>query len=537
MLLRANNLGAHQRITFMFELPSTGYVLPSFDVIPRLAETAKLHNAEMLLYCSLVFTCLFVVLELFELSGLQDGQLELSDLTTYFTNLWNLMDWANYIIFFIAFVDFYKYFALVRAAETTCVGLCATVGYKDDWELHTTLRMAKQNLAMCVCIQLLKIVKFSSVLVPKMGLAPLVMKKALPDLVFHSSVFVISMIAFSTCFFIQLGPVMQEFYEPSTAFLSLGRALFGDFDILEILENSRGYFNAILFLTYLFVAIFILLSMFFAILGEAQANLRDDQLSKRKQDEADFKEPDREYGVISLAYDKALRLLADAPVIGPHIKKSRLQGEVQAIDGAVQEGASAVDRIESRQLELDEKIDLLLKASDLRTQKDIDKEMRKRPQSKWAALRNANKLTSLAKSFSNCQRDGSPGAGATPSSSTEGKAGTSVSSAASMAAAKAAKRQGNLEATLSQVLTSIQAMQQQLDELSWMRPRQKARPQRARPSPTPPANGTSTNACLGSSPSPNNGCPMTTLSTSPASASQAQSQHEERAEWLDAMVA
>ena len=82
--------------------------------------------------------------------------------------------------------------------------------------------------------------------------------------------------------------------------LSLARALFGDFDIDDIMNNSRlvltltltltltrtrartltltltltltsGYLNAVLFLIYLFVAVFILLSMFLAILGESQA--------------------------------------------------------------------------------------------------------------------------------------------------------------------------------------------------------------------------------------------------------------------------
>ena len=91
--------------------------------------------------------------------------------------------------------------------------------------------MAKQYFHRA-CIQLLKITKFCAVLVPKMGLAPLVLKKALPDLVFHSCVFVISMIAFSTCFFIQLGPVMQEYYG-RLPLLSLGGALFGDFDIIN----------------------------------------------------------------------------------------------------------------------------------------------------------------------------------------------------------------------------------------------------------------------------------------------------------------
>ena len=74
--------------------------------------------------------------------------------------------------------------------------------------------------------------------------------------------------------------------------LSLARALFGDFDIDDIMNNSSGYLNAVLFLIYLFVAVFILLSMFLAILGESQAAVRSDQDDEKASGEAP-----PEYGV------------------------------------------------------------------------------------------------------------------------------------------------------------------------------------------------------------------------------------------------
>ena len=76
-------------------------------------------------------------------------------------------------------------------------------------------------------------------------------------------------------FYVQLGSVMEDFND-QTALHLLARALFGDFGIDDIMNNSSGYLNAVLFLVYL-VAVFILLSMFLAILGEAQAAVRGDQ--------------------------------------------------------------------------------------------------------------------------------------------------------------------------------------------------------------------------------------------------------------------
>ena len=72
-----------------------------------------------------------------------------------------------------------------------------------------TARTAKIYLSTCVCIQLLKIIKFTNALVPKMGLATAVLSKGLADLVFFGLVFGISMFAFSVMFYVQLGPVME----------------------------------------------------------------------------------------------------------------------------------------------------------------------------------------------------------------------------------------------------------------------------------------------------------------------------------------
>ena len=57
----------------------------------------------------------------------------------------------------------------------------------------STIRDGKFYLSLCVCIQLLKIIKFTSALIPKMDLAPLVLKKALADLIFFGFVTLISL--------------------------------------------------------------------------------------------------------------------------------------------------------------------------------------------------------------------------------------------------------------------------------------------------------------------------------------------------------
>ena len=107
-----------------------------------------------------------------------------------------------------------------------------------------------------------------------MSLATSVLRECAMDLAFFGFTFFISLFAFSAMLYVQLGPVMEGFVSQQSSIISLFRALFGDFDIDDIMDNSSGYLNASLFLVYLFVAVFILLSMFLAILGESQAQVR-----------------------------------------------------------------------------------------------------------------------------------------------------------------------------------------------------------------------------------------------------------------------
>ena len=78
---------------------------------------------------------------------------------------------------------------------------------------------------------------------------------------------------------------MPNFPDQVSSTIALVRALFGDFSFEEISDNSRGYLNQILFLTYLFTAVFILLSMFLSILGESQAVARTNENEEKERGE------------------------------------------------------------------------------------------------------------------------------------------------------------------------------------------------------------------------------------------------------------
>ena len=309
--LKSNHVGVRYRMTLMFELTALGAILPSYDVETRILSEQS--YADMLLYAniSLVSVLFFALLEILEM--LRIGPID------YASNIWHLMDWVNYLIFFLVYAQVGAVDAALHNPDCSSY-VCSTLGYFDDWRLMGEYRTMKQYLSICVCIQLFKITKFTSALVPKMGLMSNVLRTAAVDLFFFGIIFFNSLIAFSCMLYVQLGPVMVDFYDQIPAIVSLFRALFGDFDIDEIMNNSSGYLNAVLFLGYLFVAVFIMLSLFLAILAEAQAAARDKEATQKLEDPTY-----QEYGVFALGMANCRRAAVVARE-GWEARMSRLGG-------------------------------------------------------------------------------------------------------------------------------------------------------------------------------------------------------------------
>ena len=137
-----------------------------------------------------------------------------------------------------------------------------------------TAASAKLWMSLCVCIQLLKIIKFTNVIVPKMSLMTRVLAKGCYDLLFFGIIFMIAMFAFCMLFHVQVRPAAPHPTPPPhhltpppcsprparvvhgrllpqpSSMIALAKALFGDFPFEEIMDNSRGYLNAMMFIMY-----------------------------------------------------------------------------------------------------------------------------------------------------------------------------------------------------------------------------------------------------------------------------------------------
>ena len=93
-----------------------------------------------------------------------------------------------------------------EAFESCTSKLCLEFGFLDRWEVMETAASAKLWMSLCVCIQLLKIIKFTNVIVPKMSLMTRVLAKGCYDLLFFGIIFMIAMFAFCMLFHVQVRP-------------------------------------------------------------------------------------------------------------------------------------------------------------------------------------------------------------------------------------------------------------------------------------------------------------------------------------------
>ena len=110
----ANNAGVRSRVTFMFEFVSAGSVLPSYDVQTRVTRLASVEKTFSFNWIAFVFTIFFCALEVFEIC--------VNGIGGYFNDMWNVMDWLNYSIFFIVWGTLLKYRA--QLDDVPCMQLC-----------------------------------------------------------------------------------------------------------------------------------------------------------------------------------------------------------------------------------------------------------------------------------------------------------------------------------------------------------------------------------------------------------------------------
>ena len=145
----------------------------------------------------------------------------------------------------------------------------------------------------------------------------------------------------------------------------LNRCYSSEYHWCGVESCARADGNTILFLLYLFCAIFVLLSMFLAMLGEAQANLRDDQLNARKDAAKKGEQLPSEYGILYEGQRAIVKGLMRVPVLRKLVKDPAAlldMHEKGTLMSVFEEQMEQIDRLEERMLSLDVKVEDLMAA-------------------------------------------------------------------------------------------------------------------------------------------------------------------------------
>ncbi|KOO31405.1 polycystic kidney disease protein-2 [Chrysochromulina tobinii] len=280
----SNHVGVRYRLTLVLELTSLGTVLPSYHIETMATHPQKLEDLSFYSRVSLFTVVMFVLLELVRMARM--GQKGFANLLNYFTDMWNFADWLNFLIFGLTYWQVLIVERLLKARDCEGSYLCRELGYFDDWQLMGEYRWLKELFSFNLCVQLLKVAKYSSALIPKMSIATDTLRHAMVDMLFFALTVGITIFSFSSLLWVILGPVVNDFYDQVPAMISVMSAFFIDFDFVEAMQRSSGYFSVILMLCYLFVAVFILLTLFLSILAEAQVKVRLDMLEQEANDPA-----------------------------------------------------------------------------------------------------------------------------------------------------------------------------------------------------------------------------------------------------------
>jgi hypothetical protein len=259
MQLRSPNAGIRCQTNIFFEFPAVGGVLPSFDII-----TMPENDSDVTYFATivLVWVLFFCFIEAMELAAL--------GIRRYWADPWNLLDLMNYALYFYTF-------ALIQIAIGTDSqspsAIATAVGFETHAPMFVAWSNARSGIALNICLLIMKILKFTNILIPRMSMLSEVIYIASDELFYFTITLAITIFAFGLLMYTYCGSKILRYSSLDHSLISLVRALFGDFDVDEIDDNSVDTVNSYIFLGYLFVAVFILLSMFLAILGEAQSQV------------------------------------------------------------------------------------------------------------------------------------------------------------------------------------------------------------------------------------------------------------------------
>ena len=262
------NINMFSTVNQVFEIPN----ISTKDVIAYSAFTdtvvlfkyiTVLDSVKLALEITLAVMCIYyTVTEFIELynTGI-----------AYFTDAWNLMDWANLIILYVVFGLRIVSYLVITGSDFDSL--------QNTWIDFPTLvywsTIERDLMSTNFFLIYFKIFKYLAQ-IPRMDAILVTVSAALFDLGLFLVMFVVVLIGFMAAFMVCFGPFLEEWATPGSVISRLMRILLGDFDY-DSLEKYNPTMAAVLFYLYIIIMFFILLNMFLAIINDSYAEVKANQ--------------------------------------------------------------------------------------------------------------------------------------------------------------------------------------------------------------------------------------------------------------------
>jgi hypothetical protein len=264
----------------VFEFPLSGGITPSSLVLSARTDGTTNEDVRTLLYLSLATFVIFMAFEL--LCLVEEGPIE------YFSSAWNHLDIVNFVLFGRMYYLLSAYYIYDQSHAVTSGSpiIEKTMGFVERYTYFSYFADewgVTEILALNLLLLYMKAIKFLIAIAPKCKQLIDVLSFCIYGLLSLLVVILLTVYGFSLMFWVLLGSTMSGFSDKSRSFITMTRAALGDFDVASIDENSPTDTNLLLFLFGITVIQFILLSMFFSILGEAQAII----IARNREEEMD----------------------------------------------------------------------------------------------------------------------------------------------------------------------------------------------------------------------------------------------------------
>ena len=253
------NINTFQSGQVYFEFLASGGVVPGFEfrTFSLLRYTGQrgitLLVSEIILVVFIVF---YLVQEISQI--VKDGPL------TYLQDGWNFVDILNLLLFVVA--AFIRIISIARFNALDVDPTASTVFY--NLKQFAVLDSAENNILACNAVLLwCKVFKYSTFFMNTQLLVAVVYG-AFVDICVFIVMFGVVLMGFATAGYLAFGTDVPGFYSPFIAIITLFAYTVGDFD-LEVLRASNRYFGPLFFMIFMVVVVFIVLSMFLAIVNDA----------------------------------------------------------------------------------------------------------------------------------------------------------------------------------------------------------------------------------------------------------------------------